>query len=83
MRRRSSALACSRPAQAAEAVEQLLGQLQHAEARQAGAQQQREQLGVGQRGRALREQLLARAQRGGQVLERHGCVAAAGGRAGA
>ena len=41
--------ACSRPAQAAEALEQLLRELQHRDARQPGAQQQRQQFGIGQR----------------------------------
>src|SRR6185436_15635341 len=39
---------------------------------EAGAQQQGDQLGVGERGRADGEQLLARSCRGGDVLE-HGC----------
>jgi FKBP-type peptidyl-prolyl cis-trans isomerase SlpA len=43
--------------------------LQHALARQPGAQQQRQQLGVGQRRGTAGEQLLARAGVGGQVFE--------------
>ena len=43
--------------------------MQHAQARQAGAQQQRQQLGVGQCAGAAGEQLFARSGVGGQVLE--------------
>ena len=53
--------------QAAEAIEQGLRHLQHAQTRQAGAQQQGQQLGIGQRSRAAGEQLFARAGVGGQV----------------
>ena len=76
MRRRSPGLRVQQAGEAAEVAEQLLGQLQHALAGQAGAQQQRQQLGVGQRRGAVREQLLARARIGGQVLQRHGRRAA-------
>ncbi len=47
--------------QPAELVEQLLGELQHAGAGEAGAQQQRDQFDIGERRGAEREQLLARA----------------------
>src|SRR5206468_11340813 len=47
-------------------------------ASKAGAQQQRQQLRIGQGCGALREQLLARAQRGGQVLDGHDLGIAAG-----
>ncbi len=53
-------------AQAAEVGQQPLRELQHA-----GAQQQGEQLGVGERLRAASEQLLARAGLGRQLLDRH------------
>jgi len=56
----------------AEAAEELLGELEDAGADQSGAQQQGDQLGVGERGGPLREQLLARAGRGGNVLEHLG-----------
>jgi hypothetical protein len=58
-------------AQAAEVGQQPLRELQHAGAGDAGAQQQREQLGVGERLRAACEQLLARAGLGRQLLDRH------------
>ncbi len=51
MRFSSSGSARSRPGEAAEGAEQLLGELQHAGAGEAGAQQQGDQLGVGERGR--------------------------------
>lgn len=58
--------------EAAEALVQLLRELQHVLAGHAGAQQQREQLGVGQRGGAARDELLARAGMFGEILESHG-----------
>ena len=64
-------LCTQQPLPATEGVEQRLRQLQHALAGEARAQQQRQQLGIGQGRRALCEQLLARAQRGGQVLDGH------------
>ena len=64
--------------QAAEAVEQRLRQLQHAQARQAGAQQQRQQLGVGQRAGAAGQQLFARPGVGGQVFQRQWRAACSG-----
>ena len=65
-------LGAQQAGEAAEGAEQLLGELQHAGADQAGAQQQRDQLGVGERGRPQGEQLLARSGRGGNVLEHGG-----------
>jgi len=56
---------------AAKAVQKVLRQVQHALAGQAGAQQQGQQLHVAQGAGAAREQLLARAGVGGQVLNRH------------
>jgi hypothetical protein len=64
-------LGLQQPRQPAAAFQQSLRQAQHTLARQPGAQQQRQQLGVGQRGRASGQQLLARAGIGGQVLQGH------------
>ncbi len=58
-------------AEAAEGLQDLLGQLQHADALQAGAQQQRDQFDIGERTGSEREQAFARAGIGRQVLE-HG-----------
>jgi len=59
------------PREPAEAFEQLLRQLQHVLARHAGAQQQSQQLGVGQRGGAARDEFFARAGVEREILERH------------
>jgi len=59
------------PRKAAEALEQLLRQLQHVLSRHAGAQQQGQQLGVCQRGGAARDELFARAGVEREILERH------------
>ena len=59
------------PRQALEAVEQLLRELQHGRALQAGAQQQGDELGGGQRRGAEREQFLARTSVRRNVLEDH------------
>ena len=56
---------------AAEMIERLLGELEHGDAAQSGAQQQRDQLGIGKGAGALRKQLFARAGVGGNVLENH------------
>ena len=65
-------LGAQQSGEAAEGAEQLLGELQHAGADQAGAQQQGDQLGVGERRRPEGEQLFARSGRGGNVLEHGG-----------
>jgi hypothetical protein len=49
------------PGQSAELVEQRTGELQRRDAGPAGAQQQRNELDIRQRGRAEREQLFPRA----------------------
>lgn len=54
---------------AAKTGEQPAGQGQHPLARQAGAQQQGQQFRIGQRGRALGQQFLARAGLGRQVFQ--------------
>ena len=68
----------ARVQQAADAAEprgrlgqQFCGQLQHPLAGHAGAQQQRQQLGVGERAGAAGQQFLARLRVGGKVFERH------------
>ena len=53
-------------------VQQLLRHLQHALAHDAGAQQDGQQLGIGQRGRAARQQFFMGLGVGGQVFEGHG-----------
>ena len=58
-------------AEAGAFVQQLLRQLQHAFAGQAGAQQQGQQFGVAQGAGATGQQLFARARVGGKVFERH------------
>ena len=65
-------LGAQQAGEAAEAAEQLLGELKDAGADQAGAQQQRDQLGVGERRRPQGEQLFARPGRSGNVLEHGG-----------
>jgi hypothetical protein len=77
MRFRSSALACSRPAMPPKPSAwrgQQFGscELQHPLARHAGAQQQRQQLGIAERAGAAGQQLLARLRVGGKVFECHG-----------
>jgi len=57
--------------EAAEALEQLLGQLQHVLARHAGAQQQGQQLGIRQRGGASRDELFAWTGVEREILECH------------
>jgi hypothetical protein len=59
---------------AAHAGQHAFGQLQHALAAQAGAQQQRQQFGVGQAGGAVLQQLFTRAGGNRQILDRHGGV---------
>ena len=58
--------------QAVELAQQAFGELQHPHAAGAGAQQQRQQLDVGERLGAVGEQLFARAGGAGQFLDRHG-----------
>ena len=58
--------------EAAEGAEQLLGELKDAGADKAGAQQERDQLGVGERCRPQGEQLFARPGRSGNVLQHVG-----------
>jgi len=53
------------PGDAAEAIEQRLRELQHALAGQAGAQQQGQQFGIGQRAGTAGQQLFARPGIGG------------------
>jgi hypothetical protein len=67
-----SGSARSRPARPPKAAEQLLGELEDAGSDQSGAQQQRDQLGVGERRRPEGEQLFARPGRSGNVLEHGG-----------
>ena len=67
-------LGAQQPGEAAERREQLLGELQHAGAGEPRAQQQRDQLRVGEGRGAEGEQLLARTGRGGNVLEHGGSV---------
>ncbi|MCY1385171.1 hypothetical protein D9M69_735200 [compost metagenome] len=64
--------------QPAEAFEQLLGQLEHVLAGHAGAQQQRQQLGVGQRGGAPRHEFFARPGVEREILECHETLLKAG-----
>ncbi len=65
-------LGAQQTGEAAERREQLLGELEDAGSREAGAQQQRDQFGVGERPRPEGEQLFARSCRGGDVLEHGG-----------
>jgi hypothetical protein len=53
-------------------LQQLLRQLQHAFAHDAGAQQDGQQLRIGQRGGPARQELFARLRVGRKVFERHG-----------
>ena len=83
MRFSSAGPACSKPRQAAEGVQQALRELQDTDTGQAGAQQQGDQLRIGQRRRAEREQPLARARAGaGMSFSIGGLRTAPGGRAG-
>jgi len=59
------------PAEAAEARQRLAGQVQCRAPGAAGTQEQRDQLGVAQDRRALRQQALARAFALGPILNRH------------
>ena len=77
-----TALALVAIAQAAMVFElqQFVGHLQNPLARDAGAQQDGQQLGIAERTRAARQQLFARLGFQGQVFERHGgCLASGAG----
>ena len=60
------------PGQAATVIEDLLSELQHREAAQAGAQQECDQLRIGKRCRPSCEQLLARPCIRRNILQHHG-----------
>ena len=77
MRFRSVGAGVQQAGQAAELVEQLLRELQHRGALQPGAQQQRQQLGVGQRGGPRASSFSRGRASAGNVLE-HGRVAGRG-----
>lgn len=64
--------------EATEAVQQVLREGQHALRPGAGAQQQRQQLGIGQTGHAQGQRTFARPGGGGEVLQVHRAGAAAG-----
>ena len=66
------------PGDAAEIFQQLLAQLQRIFAGQAGAQQQRQQLGIAERAGAAGQQFFARTDVGGEVFHQHGQAIAGG-----